>query len=199
MTVSSTTDSTTIDNTVGDEATSALGLEWPIDAEGYPHREAARIVVFDAAGRLLMVHGHDSADPARRWWFTIGGGLEAGESPREGAVRELREETGLIVDAAQLEGPVMYRSAQFHFLSVTARQDEWFFVMRLDEEQPRLIHDGWTELEKTVLDEQRWWHLDDLEAEAERAVLFPADIIDRARRWWSGWDGTLERSIESSI
>ena len=54
-------------------------------------------------------------------WLPIGGELEAGETPLEAAVRELREETGLEVelDALQLLGVV-------HRLSDTNRID--FFV-----------------------------------------------------------------------
>ena len=35
------------------------------------------------------------------YWHTIAGGVEAGETPAEAAVRELREETGLAVDALE--------------------------------------------------------------------------------------------------
>lgn len=53
--------------------------DWPRDSEGYPHRQAARVVLFDARGRLLLAIGHDADDPERQWWFTIGGGIEEGE------------------------------------------------------------------------------------------------------------------------
>ncbi|MCI6410897.1 NUDIX domain-containing protein, partial [Schaalia hyovaginalis] len=62
--------------------TSPLGDEWPLDAEGYPHREAARVLLFDGAGRLLLARGHDADQPGRSWWFTIGGGIMPGEGPR---------------------------------------------------------------------------------------------------------------------
>lgn len=39
----------------------------------------------------------------RGTWSTPGGFLEVGESPREGAARELREETGVRVDPGDLE------------------------------------------------------------------------------------------------
>lgn len=42
--------------------------------------------------RILMVQ-HVQAE--RRYWTLPGGGREAGESPEQAAVRELREETGL--------------------------------------------------------------------------------------------------------
>lgn len=186
-------------HSVTGEELSPLGPEWPIDADGYPHRQAARVIVFDADGRLLLVHGHDGEDKQRSWWFTIGGGITPGEDPAQAAMRELEEETGIRVSREQLIGPVMYREATFKFLAVTARQDEQFFVVRLPDSTPELHHGGWTQLEKDVLDEQRWWDLDELEIEAQRAILFPADIIERARGWWAGWDGKVAHCIESSI
>ena len=53
-------------------------LDWPLDADGYPHREAARVLLFDDTGRVLLAMGHDEDQPERSWWFTIGGGIEAG-------------------------------------------------------------------------------------------------------------------------
>jgi 8-oxo-dGTP diphosphatase len=52
-------------------------------------------VVHDAAGRLLLIRrGHD---PHRGLWSLPGGRIEAGESPEQAVVREVREETGLDV------------------------------------------------------------------------------------------------------
>jgi ADP-ribose pyrophosphatase YjhB (NUDIX family) len=52
-------------------------------------------VVHDAAGRLLLIQrGHD---PHRGRWSLPGGRIEAGESPEQAVVREVREETGLEV------------------------------------------------------------------------------------------------------
>lgn len=174
---------------------SALGEEWPLDSEGYPHREAARVVLFDEDGRLLLARGHDRDQPERSWWFTIGGGIMAGEDPRQAAVRELFEETGIEVRAEDLEGPVAYRSAEFDFLAVTARQDEWFFLART-RAVPELVDDGWTDLERDVIDEQRWWALDEIEA--AECEIYPRRLVELARAWLAGWDGTLERIIESS-
>ena len=47
-------------------------------------RNAARVLLIDPGGRLLLVHGGDPADPsAGSWWFTPGGGMEPGESAEE--------------------------------------------------------------------------------------------------------------------
>ena len=60
-------------------------------------RRAARVLLVDATDRVLLFRGFDPARPGTRYWFTPGGGLDAGETPAEGAARELAEETGLRV------------------------------------------------------------------------------------------------------
>ena len=53
----------------------------------------AAAIVFDAKRRVLLVReGY-----GRRRWGLPGGGIEHGELPHEAAVREAREETGLVV------------------------------------------------------------------------------------------------------
>ncbi|MFD8596722.1 NUDIX domain-containing protein [Kitasatospora sp. NPDC059646] len=61
-------------------------------ARGWVEPLAAEVWVFDLElSRVLMVrHRH-------RGWVPPGGAVEPGETPREGAARELREETGLAV------------------------------------------------------------------------------------------------------
>lgn len=173
---------------------SGLGPEWVPDEDGYPHRNAARVVVFNREGQILLVHGHDKEDPRHHWWFTIGGGLEPGETPRDGAVRELYEETGIQVCADDLIGPVLYRRAQFEFLAVTARQDEHYFVVHTDAAE--LSDQGWTDLERDVLDEQRWWDLEDLEALSQTTMLTPKGLAHLAPQWRDGWDGIMREQWE---
>jgi ADP-ribose pyrophosphatase YjhB (NUDIX family) len=58
------------------------------------------VAVLDGDRGLVIQRG---SGEDRGTWSTPGGFLEVGESPREGAARELREETGLRVDPAALE------------------------------------------------------------------------------------------------
>jgi ADP-ribose pyrophosphatase YjhB (NUDIX family) len=61
-------------------------------------------VVHDPAGRLLLIRrGHD---PHRGRWSLPGGRIEAGESPEQAVVREVREETGLQVRPRRAIGRV---------------------------------------------------------------------------------------------
>ena len=72
-----------------------LGPDWVPGPDGIPYRRAARVILLDDADRVLLVRGHDVDQPERSWWFTVGGGIDGGETPRQAAVRELREETGI--------------------------------------------------------------------------------------------------------
>ena len=53
----------------------------------------------DDDGRLLLVRLIDSGN-----WATIGGAVEPDESPRDGAVREAREEAGVTVELGNILG-----------------------------------------------------------------------------------------------
>ncbi len=56
----------------------------------------AGAVITDAEGRLLLVRRRN--EPAAGRWSLPGGRVEPDESPAEAAAREVREETGLIVE-----------------------------------------------------------------------------------------------------
>jgi 8-oxo-dGTP diphosphatase len=61
-------------------------------------------VVKDERGRLLLIRrGHD---PGAGLWSLPGGRIEPGETDAEALVREMREETGLVVQAGRLLGRV---------------------------------------------------------------------------------------------
>lgn len=172
-----------------------FALEWPRDAEGYFHRQAARIVAVNERQEALLVRGHDFSDSTHWWWFTVGGGLESGEAPHEAAIREFYEETGYQLDAKALTGPVLRRHATFKFHQLTCKQDEDFFFVRLFG-SPQFSRAFETEVEKQVIDELKWWNLADLEREiACGTVVYPLDFVVMVRGWLRGWDGeTLEIS-----
>lgn len=61
-------------------------------------------VIKDDQGRLLLIkRGHA---PGAGLWSLPGGRIEPGETDAEALVREMREETGLVIDPGQLIGAV---------------------------------------------------------------------------------------------
>ncbi|MCG8919216.1 NUDIX hydrolase [Actinokineospora sp. PR83] len=155
-------------------------------------RPAARVVLLDAADRVLLFHGHDPADPGDSYWFTAGGGVEPGEDLRGAAVRELREETGVALAPDALTGPVWRRRVAFSFEGRNYDGEEWFFLARLPE-GAEVSTDGFTELEARTIVEHRWWTAQDLRETPDTvypvqlAELLP-DLLDET---WSGSPRTV--------
>lgn len=139
-------------------------------------RPAARVLLLDPADRVLLLPGRDPQCPtAGRWWFTPGGGLLAGESPVAGALRELAEETGVVLPADRLVGPVWRRSSRFTFAGRRYHQEEAFFLARLA--GPVAVHTrGFTADERRYVGAPRWWPLAELRATDE--TVYPPGLGD---------------------
>ncbi len=146
-------------------------------AEAIP-REAARVLLIDADNRVLMLRGFDPARPDHRYWFTVGGGLDPGEEPLDGAVRELFEEVGLRLGPAELAGPVHHEIVRFPFDGRWYEQRQEFFVARVDAWE--VDTSGQDEIELATVDAHRWWSIDELLATEE--AYYPPDLADLLRR-----------------
>jgi 8-oxo-dGTP pyrophosphatase MutT (NUDIX family) len=158
----------------------------PDHADGV--RVAARVLLVDPAGRVLLFQGFDPHDPARSFWFTAGGGLEPGESLSAGAIRELREETGMRVRPHDLVGPVWRRRARFRFEGVAYDSDEWFFLAALSEPPRAVDTGGFTELEARTVLGHRWWSAEELRRTHE--TVYPVQLAELLPGVLaSAWDG----------
>lgn len=63
-------------------------------------RVAAYALITDDAGRLLLPHWHQGPGG----WTLPGGGIDPGEDPADGVLREVREETGFEAEIEELLG-----------------------------------------------------------------------------------------------
>ena len=138
-------------------------------------RLTARVLLFDPQGRILLMKGRLPSDPgAPGAWFTLGGGVEPGESLAEAAAREVVEETGF-TDA--VIGEVAWRGEQV--LHVRKGRPvlfkESYLLARCGGGEPSRA--GWQALERQFVDDMRWWRLDDLAACAE--PVFPPGLAER--------------------
>lgn len=144
-------------------------------------RRTARVFVFDEVGRVLLIRCAMvlKNGEAFVFWVTPGGEIEAGEEPRDAALRELREELGL--ELAVL-GP-LYTEANCFELAGEMRDnvDHWF-VARCKADAPKMK--GVTEEELAMMQEMRWWAAWDVEQELLAGVkIFPVDLSARMREY----------------
>jgi len=70
---------------------------------------AATLCYVRSGGRTLMLHRNKKeGDVHRGKWNGLGGKLDAGESPEECVIRELREESGLTIIEPRLHGVLTF-------------------------------------------------------------------------------------------
>ncbi len=159
-------------------------------SDGIRERHAARVLLLRDDGRALLVRGHDVDQPDRSWWFTVGGGIDPGESPLTAAVREVSEETGIVLETSRLAGPIVHRTGVFDFFRESCRQFEQIFFARLSDQEAAVITtSGWTTAENEVLDELAWLSAAELRTQASE--YFPRELPDIIDALQSDWDGTL--------
>ena len=129
----------------------------------------------DGAALLFFTRADVAAHPTR--WLTPGGHLEPGETYAEAAVRELREETGLVVEG--VGEPVWARDFVAEPASGVFRDyhEEWY-LLTVDRFDP--VDAEWTPEERVDIEAWRWWNVDELE-QTEDAVE-PLELVEVVRR-----------------
>jgi len=124
-------------------------------------RLTARVLLLDPADRILLMQGRlpDRPDgPA--FWYSVGGGVDDGESLAQAAAREIVEETGL-TDAVL--GPTVWRD-EVILADVDGEERlfrQYYVVARTAGGAPS--RDGWLPHERRLTDDMRWWTLRELQ------------------------------------
>ncbi|WP_433021023.1 GNAT family N-acetyltransferase [Kribbella sp. CA-294648] len=134
-------------------------------------RQAVRAVVLDAEDRVLLLRFEFDDKVV---WAAPGGGVEAGESLREGLVRELSEEIGLEPPA---DAPHLW-----HQVAVSPDYAGGYdgvindyFLIRVDSFTPAGVLSQ-AELEAESVYGHRWWTLEELQSHEGPAYLSPRTL-----------------------
>jgi ADP-ribose pyrophosphatase YjhB (NUDIX family) len=101
------------------------------DVPGPPERQVTRVAAYALCaddGRLLLCRIAPGPWTAVGRWTLPGGGLDFGERPAEGALRELTEETGL---AGEIEGLAGVFSWSGHWRHPIDGVDEAFHAIQI--------------------------------------------------------------------
>jgi 8-oxo-dGTP diphosphatase len=132
-----------------------------------PYKIAVLCYLYDEDDHLLLLHR--AKEPNSGKYSPIGGKLEAtiGESPHECAIREIQEESGVVVELQDLRLSGM--------LAETAYEDKTHWLLFLFEVKRPILHSEITDMEidEGVLE---WVHVDDVEnkdiPETDRQIIW---------------------------
>jgi 8-oxo-dGTP pyrophosphatase MutT (NUDIX family) len=130
-------------------------------------RNTARVLPVDADGRVLLQLGRELHRRSDRFWLTIGGGAERGETLAEAAAREMHEEAGSDVAPGELGEPVgatVIEYSAFAVLPVT--QYQTYFAIAVDDAEVSFVHQSL--IERLTIERHEWLSADELEQRPER-------------------------------
>jgi 8-oxo-dGTP pyrophosphatase MutT (NUDIX family) len=137
-------------------------------------RDTARVILAGREGRVLLFRYCLPEPWAREAWLTPGGAIDPGETPAMAAIRELREETGYELAAAEIGAAVAYDSGQWRVDGILHTTVNWYYLAVVRTMDVDLS--GQDPDEREALLDHRWWTLGDLRATDD--LVFPLGLAD---------------------
>ncbi len=116
---------------------------------------------------MLLQLGRELHRRGDRFWLTIGGGAERGETLAEAAAREMREEAGIDVRPGDLGEPIgntVIEYSLFALLPIT--QSQTYFAIAVDDAGVSFAHQSL--IERLTIERHEWLSADELERRPER-------------------------------
>jgi len=132
------------------------------------HRPTSRVLLINGNNEVFLLKTHFDPEvglPPR--WLTPGGGLDAGETTLEAAVRELREETGMVVSQEQLGEPILETKGRWDWADGISFHTYTDTIYELHVDQFNPDTSGFTQEELRDVLEYRWWNIQELLASGE--------------------------------
>jgi len=114
--------------------------------------------------KILMVKHQQNG---REWYCNPGGGIEAGETPEQAAIRELQEECNVL-------GTIIKRTSVY---TCPYDDEKLFYTFHIDigDQTPTLGYDP-EFVDNPILKEVRWMALDEI-SEIDRAFLWASGLL----------------------
>jgi 8-oxo-dGTP pyrophosphatase MutT (NUDIX family) len=145
------------------------------------NRRTARVILCKPNQQIFLLNTNfDPEVGLGPRWITPGGGIDAGETIQQAALRELFEETGLKLEPEQL-GELVWQSqgrwdwadgVNFH------TYEDYFYLVHLERlgNADFILNDsGWTVDEHRDVLEHQWWNLTELKDSGES--VGPPDLV----------------------
>jgi ADP-ribose pyrophosphatase YjhB (NUDIX family) len=136
-----------------------------MDIEELKQRTVPRVQAIVCRGRRILMVKHQ--DAVEDYWCLPGGALEDGETPEDGALRELREETGV-------DGRIVRCVARV--LNDRGGIAAYTYLVDIGDQEPAVGHDPEIEGGEPILVDVRWKALREI-PERDRVFLWSDGLL----------------------